>query len=250
MANTCNICGAQIGLVQTQKLADGNCICRKSCRSRGFKCFDYVHATLPEVTAHIEQVQKGTGLWEHYFVPKLKEKDKDKKLVRFGADLYIAADIGLMAFIQNDYKFLMFGKTTRACVYRIADIRDYEFETQEVKTGEKTEKKHFVRINFANTTGMYEFLCKVSSYAEYKRLVEYFDKLFGIQKTLGNVVNNAKKQVGAAMDVAAGLKAAMKGDTDMADKAAKAAASVDAAVLGDRKAFEERADAALAAFKG
>ncbi len=250
MANTCNICGAQINLIQTQKLADGNCICRKSCRSKGFKCFDYVHATLPDVKAHIDQVQKGTGLWNQYFVPKMKEKDKEKKLVRFGGNLYIASDIGLMAFVQNDYKFLMFGKTTRACVYRIADIRDYEFETQEVKSGDKTEKKHFVRIHFANTTGMYEFLCEVSSHAEYKRFVEYFDKLFGIQKTLGNVVNNAKKQVGAAMDVAAGLKAAMKGDTDMVEKADKAATSVDAAVLGDRRVYEERADAALAAYKG
>lgn len=30
MANKCAICGAEINLVQTQKLADGNCICRKN----------------------------------------------------------------------------------------------------------------------------------------------------------------------------------------------------------------------------
>ena len=30
MANKCAICGADINLIQTQKLADGNCICRKN----------------------------------------------------------------------------------------------------------------------------------------------------------------------------------------------------------------------------
>lgn len=30
MANKCAICGAEINLIQTQKLADGNCICRKN----------------------------------------------------------------------------------------------------------------------------------------------------------------------------------------------------------------------------
>ena len=49
MANKCAICGAEINLVQTQKLADGNCICRKNCRSKGMKAFDYVHANLPSV---------------------------------------------------------------------------------------------------------------------------------------------------------------------------------------------------------
>ena len=43
MANKCGICGADINLMQTKKLADGNCICRKHCRSRGFKVYDYVH---------------------------------------------------------------------------------------------------------------------------------------------------------------------------------------------------------------
>ena len=37
MANQCAICGADINLIQTQKLSDGNCICRKNCRKKGFK---------------------------------------------------------------------------------------------------------------------------------------------------------------------------------------------------------------------
>lgn len=52
MANQCNICGAEINVFGTQKLADGSCICRKKCRSKGFREFDYVHAALPQVTAH------------------------------------------------------------------------------------------------------------------------------------------------------------------------------------------------------
>ena len=74
MANKCGICGADINLMQTQKLADGNCICRKNCRSRGFKVYDYVHGNLPGVKAHLAQVARGTKLWEHYFVPRLKTK--------------------------------------------------------------------------------------------------------------------------------------------------------------------------------
>lgn len=59
MANKCGICGADINLMQTQKLADGNCICRKNCRSRGFKVYDYVHGNLPGVKAHLAQVERG-----------------------------------------------------------------------------------------------------------------------------------------------------------------------------------------------
>ena len=250
MANKCAICGAEINVFQTQKLVDGNCICRKSCRSAGFKIFDYMHASLPQVKAHLEQVKRGTSLWEHYFVPKLKEKDKAKKLVRFGAHVYIAEDLGLMAFTQVNYKILLFCKTTRACVYRIADIRDYEYEKREVKNGDKTETKGTIRMSFANTEGMYEFYYFESSYNNYKNLVKYFDKLFGIQKTLGNLKNNVKNQFNAAKDVASGLRAAMSGDENMEEKAAQAAQSIDTAQLGDRTALEERADAALSAFRG
>lgn len=68
------------------------------------------------------------------FRSERENKDKSKKLKRLGTYLYVAADIGLMAYVQNDYKFMMFGKTTRACVYRIADLRSYKYEEQLVKT--------------------------------------------------------------------------------------------------------------------
>ena len=99
MANQCAICGADINLIQTQKLSDGNCICRKNCRKKGFKSYDYVHSNLPGVKAHLAQVERGTKLWDHYFVPRMKTKDKSKKLKRFGTYLYVAEDIGMMAYI-------------------------------------------------------------------------------------------------------------------------------------------------------
>ena len=168
MANKCGICGADINLMQTQKLADGNCICRKNCRSRGFKVYDYVHGNLSGVKAHLDQVERGTKLWDHYFVPRLKTKDKNQKLTRFGAHLYVAEDIGLVAFTQVDYKILIFGKTTRACVYRIADLRNYKYEEQMVRNGDKTEKKSTVRMVFINTAGMNAFNLEVNNFKEYE----------------------------------------------------------------------------------
>ncbi len=44
--HNCAICGAEIGLMSSQKLADGDYICRKNCRSRGLKEFDFIHADL------------------------------------------------------------------------------------------------------------------------------------------------------------------------------------------------------------
>lgn len=62
MANQCAICGANVNVFQAQKLADGNYICRKNCRSKGMKLFDYVHADLGQVQAHLAQVERGTKL--------------------------------------------------------------------------------------------------------------------------------------------------------------------------------------------
>lgn len=249
MANKCAICGAEVNVFQAQKLADGNYICRKNCRAKGMKIFDYIHADLNQVQAHLAQVERGTKLWEHYFVPKLKEKNKEKKLHNFTGNIYIAADIGLMAVTQVDYKFMLFGKTTRACVYRIADLRDYEYVEEEKKTSNGTEKTMYMRVSFANTEGMYEFNEKLRGTGNYREFVEYFNKLFGIEKTWRNAKNTWKQQINAVKGVASGMKAVMSGADDAAEKAAAAAEAVDAAVLGDRTELARKADEALAAFK-
>ena len=53
-----------------------------------------------------------------------------------------------MALVQNDYKFMIFGKTTRACVYRIADLRSYQYEEEIVRNADKTETKSLARLSF------------------------------------------------------------------------------------------------------
>lgn len=109
--------------------------------------------------------------------------------MNFDGSFYVAENLGLMAYIQNDYKFFIFGKTTRACVYRIADLRDYDYEEQEVKNGDTVEKKRFVRVCFVNTDGLCAFSEPIDNVNTYKTTAKYFDKLFGIQKTLGNIKN-------------------------------------------------------------
>ncbi len=37
---------------------------------------------------HLAQVERGTKLWEYYFLPRKKDKDKKQKLKRFGTYLY------------------------------------------------------------------------------------------------------------------------------------------------------------------
>ena len=78
MANQCAIFGVDIILIQTQKLSDGNCICRKNCRKKGFKVYDYVHGNLPGVKAHLAQAERGTkGLYE-FVLPMNSFKDFEK----------------------------------------------------------------------------------------------------------------------------------------------------------------------------
>lgn len=113
--HNCAICGAEVGLLSEQKLADGNYICRKVCSKKCFKVFDRVAATLTDVTDHIEQIGFGTKVWNQIFVPLQKTKVKEEKLrqVTGLSDLivYVSPSTGLIAFVENRYKFMFFGKT-------------------------------------------------------------------------------------------------------------------------------------------
>ena len=239
---TCAICGAEINLIQQQKLADGAFICRKTCKNKGFKDFDYMHATLPQVKAHLAQVERGTKLWQTYFVPKRK------KLTRFGSPIYVAEDVGLMAYVETRYKFMVFGKSELACVYRIADLVGYNYEVQEKKTSDgKTEKVNVCRLSFRNVEGMNEVIFKIPGKKSFEALEKYFNKLFGIQKTLGNIGNTWKAQINAAKAIGSAISSAAKGDeAALEDNALNAAGALDAAIYGDRTALIEKADAALA----
>ena len=57
MANTCAICGASINIFQSQKLADGNYLCRKNCCKKAMRNFDLVTATLPQFKMHAAQAR-------------------------------------------------------------------------------------------------------------------------------------------------------------------------------------------------
>ena len=246
----CAICGAEVNLFSGQQLADKNYICRKVCAKKCLKNFDFVPATLDEVRSHIEQVEKGTKAWNQIFIPLQKTKVKEEKLKRFGSDIYVSPSTGLMALVETRYKFIVFGKSQFACVYRIADLAAYEYEQEKVKNSEgKEETKHYCHLFFHNTAGLYDFRFNVSNSLEYKKLAEYFDKMFGIEKTLGNAMNNAKKQWAAIKDVAGAVKAAASGAEDAEAKAAQAAESVGNYLEGDRTELIAKADAALATVK-
>ena len=250
--HNCAICGAEVGLMTEQKLADGNYICRKVCSKKTFKVFDKVAATLGDVNEHIAQIEKGTQIWNEVFVPLQSTKNKEEKLRQIHGlkDVtgYVSPSTGLMAFIENRYKFFIFGKSTLACVYRVADLYGYEYETEKSKDSEGKEiTKHFCIFLFRNTTGMYAPRIEIGSQGDFANIEKYFNELFGIQKTLRNTVNNAKRQIDAIKAAASAVKAAKEGTLDEA-QAAETAETLDASVYGDRTQWIAKADAALAPY--
>ena len=250
--HNCAICGAEVGLMSEQKLADGNYICRKVCGKKTFKNFDKVSATLGDVTAHIEQIEKGTRIWNELLLPLKKAKDKDVKLKALGVGgplLYVSPSTGLVALVETRYKIFIFGKSELACVYRLADLIRYDYEEEQVKNSEgKTETKEYCYMLFKDTAGMYGFRLEVANSASYESLAKYFDKLFGIQKTLGNSVKNAKRQINAIKSFVGAAKAAVEGTLDE-KQAAETVEALDASVYGDRTEWIAKADAALSAFQ-
>ena len=249
--HNCAICGAEVGLLTEQKLADGSYICRKVCSKKTFKNFDKVSATLGDVTAHIEQVEKGTRIWNELLLPLKKSKDKEEKLKALGVGgplLYVSPSTGLVALVETRYKFLVFGKSELACVYRLADLAQYDYEEEVVKNSEgKDETKEYCVMTFRNTTGMYTFRLEVANSKSYESLVKYFDTLFGIQRTLGNTFKNAKRQMDAIKSVIGTVKAAANGTLDEA-QASETMGAVGAYLEGDRTQWIEKADAALAPY--
>ncbi len=249
--HNCAICGVEVGLMSEQKLADGNFICRKVCSKKTFKNFDKVSATLGDVTAHIEQVEKGTKIWNELLLPLKKSKNKEEKLKVMGVGgplLYVSPTTGLVALVETRYKFMVFGKSELACVYRIADLVQYDYEEEKVKNSEgKEETKEYCNMMFRDTTGMCGFRLELATHKAYESLAKYFDTLFGIQKTLGNSINNAKRQMDAFKSMAGAVKAAAAGTLDET-QANSAMGTLDAAIYGDRTELIAKADAALAPY--
>ena len=249
--HTCAICGAQLNLISEQKLADGNFICRKICSKKTLKYFDKVEATLDSVNAHIEQVEFGTKAWNQIFVPLLKTKNKEQKLKNFGRNgvMYVSPSTGLVAITENRYKIFIFGKSTLACVYRLADLYEYDYESEEIKNSEgKIETKHFCSLLFHNTPGMYHVRMELRSAREFDDIKKYFDTQFGIQKTLKNIKNTWKQQTDAIKAVAGAISAVKDGTMDEG-KAEETIGALNDAQYGDRTEWIAKADAALASVK-
>ena len=250
--HNCAICGAEVGLMTEQKLADGNYICRKECSKKTFKVFNKVEATLGDVTEHIAQIEKGTQIWNEIFVPLQKTSNKEEKLRQIyglkDVTGYVSPSTGLLAFIENRYKFFIFGKTTLACVYRVADLYGYDYECETSKDAEGKEiKKHYCVFQFRNTTGMYAPRIELGSKSDFDSLEKYFNELFGIQKTLRNTLNNAKRQVSGIKAAIGAVKGAMDGTLDEA-QAEEISEQLDASFYGDRTEWIAKADAALAPY--
>ena len=145
MAKNCAICGASINVFQSQKLADGNYLCRKVCCKKALtKYFDFVNATLPEYKDHAAQVERGTKIWEGLFVPRLKSKDKNEKLERRYQPMIVAPSLGLVALLETRYKFMNFGKSEHACVFRLDDLVCYETEKETKTVNDKEQTEYYI----------------------------------------------------------------------------------------------------------
>ena len=212
------------------------------------KIFNKVEATLDSVNSHIEQVEYGTKVWNQIFVPLTKTKVKEEKMKRFGknGELYVSPSTGLIALTENRYKIFIFGKSTIACVYRLADLYGYDYDSETVKNSDgKEETKHYCVLMFNNTPGLYEVRMEIRT-GEYESMEKYFNTLFGIQKTLGNIKNTWKQQINAAKAVAGAVKAVKDGTVDEA-VAENTIDALDTMQYGDRTEWIAKADAALAA---
>lgn len=250
--HNCAICGAEVGLLAQQKLADGNFICRKVCAKKCLKLFDFIPATLGEVQSHIAQVEFGTKVWNQIFVPLKNTKNKDEKLKGLCQydNMVVSPSTGLVAVTQDDYKFFIFGKTTRAVVFRLADLYRYDYETEVSKDSEGKEvTKHFAHLTFNNTAGLFDFRMPCSDKLDFDNMEKYFDNCFGIQKTLKNSINNAKRQAAAIGAVVGVVKEAVTGGDNLEEKGSAAIDAVNANIYGDRTEWIKKADVALASVK-
>jgi len=246
MAKQCAICGVQMNVFQSQKLLDGNYICSKTCMKRGLKSVDYTKINLEQAKAHFDQVELGAKQWARFFVPRLKSADPSQKLKRF-KPLYIAEDIGLMAFKEDRYKYIFFGKTEHFCVYRIDDLRGYDIQTStkmKVSTkGASSKTEFFLFFYFSNVNGMKAFRCKFSRNKCYS-MIGYFDSLFGLKSEKKSVYKESQKAAGA-------MKEAIKGNLVSPYPIENEAAYTEFMKSqgqykeGDRKVWTERADSAL-----
>lgn len=194
------------------------------------------------------QVERGTKIWEQLFVPRRKIKDKNEKLEYHYHPMVVAPSLGLAALVETRYKFMNFGKSEHACVFRLDDLVCYETEKETKTMDGKEQAQYYIHYAFRNTSGLADFRVRYGSASDCQAVEKYFNKLFGIQKTLGNSINNSKRQMNAIKNIAYAVSATAKGEDTAKAKVGSALDALDAAAYGDRSELKARADAALAAF--
>ena len=253
MSKKCAICGADVNLLQSQKLGDGNHICRKTCKKLGLPDFEYEYSDLERVKAHHAEAALGVKLWEQFFAPRLMETNELRKLKRFGKSIFVAEDIGFAALKENRYKYLFWGKTEHICVYRLADLRMYDLEKSISSSGGKKSKTtFFIRFYFRNTEGLYTFR-KQFSREKCVKVIKYFDGLFGLETTKSR--NVRQSAVGDIKDAFAMAKAAMEEGIVpdhsklTPDDFERIMAKAGKIKEGDRTKWREKADAAFKEYR-
>ena len=92
------------------------------------------------------------------------------------------------------------------------------------------------------------FRVQLSNHGTYPAIEKYFNELFGIQKTLRNSLNNARRQVNVIKSAAGAIKAIKDGTIDES-QAAETMDALQAMELGDRTEWIAKAEAALAKVK-
>jgi len=246
----CAICGTEVGLTGQVKMADGTVICRKVCQKKAMKGYDFMHGNFPALQEHIKQVENDTEIFKK-FLWKAKPKAKFKQI----GGLRVYEDLGLIARVRIGKKYFIFvSYVEQACIFRIADLYSYEYEKgsemrrdPNTKTS-KLENTHHCHYYFWDTPGESDFSVRIRNKADHHSIDKYFNKLYGIQKTLGNIGATWKNQINAVKAAGSAVKAAASGSEDMEEKAGEAAAAIERMQYGDRTAWKARADATLAAW--
>ena len=64
----------------------------------------------------------------------------------------LSPSTGLVALVETRYKFIVFGKSEFACVYRLADLVQYDYDEEVVKNSEGKEEKKSFRFIVARMT--------------------------------------------------------------------------------------------------
>jgi len=248
MAKQCAICGVQMNVFQSQQLSDGNYICRKTCKKPGLNYLEYRQSDLEQVIAHNAQVERGTKLWEHFFIPRKKAADITNKLKNFHP-IYIAEDIGLIALVETRFKYLFFGKSEHVCVFRIADLFMYDLERDTKVTNNKTKTIYYIRFYFRNVDGLFYFR-KQFSQSTCKKIIRYFDELLGLPPTPDNFFDRLQNQIDMFTTFSETIKAVMSGaefgyNKEHIEESLNKSGKLK---FGDRTMWIEKADAVLKDF--